>query len=388
MISIKNEKKKRISKKNKSSWRKHVDVRDVEEFLEEQRLEERLGEPLSELKNEELFTVDGNFNKNKLTAKEEKRLRLAAPPKCFSMLQPHTKVPDPITKRNHLRTREERMCPILKRKENERKLKGILKFRERQSITDRKKHEMKLKEKKSDGFTKDIWNNQDKLDQDEWVDKSTKRHMLRGIGKLDKINSRVKLDKNAAIPNVEIPHPGTSYNPSFKDHTDLLMEIAEKETKIIKEEEHIKRVTKDMFKKVSAGVTNDIWLKEMSQGLPEEGHSSGEDEISTADENPYKSVNPPVENKRKTMKQRRKLKYEEPDVVFSMKEDLTGNLRNLKVKGSLLSDRFTSLQKRNLLAVTARHNRRKSKVRKFVKPGFKDDWKKTIAGTNIVPARK
>lgn len=43
MITNMKEKKKRVSKKNKSSWRKHVDVKDVDEFLEEQRLEERLG---------------------------------------------------------------------------------------------------------------------------------------------------------------------------------------------------------------------------------------------------------------------------------------------------------------------------------------------------------
>lgn len=36
-------KRKRISKKLKSSWRKHVDLTDVDNFLEEQRLTERLG---------------------------------------------------------------------------------------------------------------------------------------------------------------------------------------------------------------------------------------------------------------------------------------------------------------------------------------------------------
>lgn len=36
-------KKKRVSKKNKIAWRKHVDITDVENFLEDQRLEERLG---------------------------------------------------------------------------------------------------------------------------------------------------------------------------------------------------------------------------------------------------------------------------------------------------------------------------------------------------------
>lgn len=36
-------KKKHVSKKNKKDWRKHCDIRDVEAFLEDQRLEERLG---------------------------------------------------------------------------------------------------------------------------------------------------------------------------------------------------------------------------------------------------------------------------------------------------------------------------------------------------------
>lgn len=32
-----------ISKKNKKSWRKHTDIKDVENFLDDRRLEERLG---------------------------------------------------------------------------------------------------------------------------------------------------------------------------------------------------------------------------------------------------------------------------------------------------------------------------------------------------------
>jgi hypothetical protein len=36
-------KKKRVSKKSKKSWRKHTDTEDVDSFLDEKRLEERLG---------------------------------------------------------------------------------------------------------------------------------------------------------------------------------------------------------------------------------------------------------------------------------------------------------------------------------------------------------
>lgn len=39
----KGRKKKRVSKKNKKSWRKHTDTKDVDSFLDDKRLEERLG---------------------------------------------------------------------------------------------------------------------------------------------------------------------------------------------------------------------------------------------------------------------------------------------------------------------------------------------------------
>lgn len=35
--------KKRASRKNKRAWRKNIDHQDVDNFLEEQRLEERIG---------------------------------------------------------------------------------------------------------------------------------------------------------------------------------------------------------------------------------------------------------------------------------------------------------------------------------------------------------
>lgn len=35
--------KKHVSMKKKSAWRKHTDITDVENFLDEQRLQERIG---------------------------------------------------------------------------------------------------------------------------------------------------------------------------------------------------------------------------------------------------------------------------------------------------------------------------------------------------------
>ncbi|XP_020618292.1 glioma tumor suppressor candidate region gene 2 protein-like [Orbicella faveolata] len=51
-------KRKRVSKKSKQSWRKHTDFKDVEDYLEEERREERTGGPVSEKPDEGLFFVD------------------------------------------------------------------------------------------------------------------------------------------------------------------------------------------------------------------------------------------------------------------------------------------------------------------------------------------
>ena len=48
-------------------------------------------------------------------------------------------------------------------------------------------------------------------------------------------------------------------------------------------------------------------------------------------------------------KQLSKHAFEEPELDLKLTEELTGSLRSLKPEGSLLADRFKSLQKRNLI---------------------------------------
>lgn len=179
----------------------------------------------------------------------------------------------------------------------------------------------------------------------------------------------------------------------------------------------------------------------MAQGLP--GTEGKEEHTNNSDGDEYSAVNPPVKNKKKTAKQRRKqreqlelkkallqaksqkrkiadiyklkfiekqieqnekktrllqekrkkaeeykkkeaqrlgpLKFEEADVELITGEELSGNLRKLRTKGNLLADRFKSLQKRSILQPTVRHTVKRSKVKKYIKPDRKDDWQKTVA---------
>lgn len=77
-------------------------------------------------------------------------------------------------------------------------------------------------------------------------------HAVRNTSDLkEKSNYRPQTAANI-IPSFENPHPGTSYNPSFKDHLDVATEVSKLEMKTQKEEKHLNRVTQQMFKQISS----------------------------------------------------------------------------------------------------------------------------------------
>uniref|UniRef100_A0A1B6HNM7 Ribosome biogenesis protein NOP53 n=1 Tax=Homalodisca liturata TaxID=320908 RepID=A0A1B6HNM7_9HEMI len=432
-------KRKGVSMKNKKSWRKHTDIKDVENFLDDQRLEERLGGSFNERKDKDIF-VDDKTPDIELSAKiSNKKINASQPLRCFQLLQPWTSVPDPITKRNRVRTKEERKSAIRKLIEETKRKNGIVKKKDLISKQSRQiTKALKQNVPKRGEFKEDIWENDEKnpLGDGEWLHEETNRHVLKSIGKL-KVRPSKTYAKNrskvlpSGLPATEAPHPGLSYNPSFTDHQDLLTKIAEKEMKLMKEEEHLNRVTSNMFSKVTPEENYNLWMSEMSQGLDK---TPGSDDDNGGE---YSAINPPTSFlKKKTLKTRRKLKeakkeahekqklkvekkksadiyrlrlmakeisnkeqkwaavkekrqkkkasevnrtkklakrkFEEPDIEFNRPHEIAGNLRALQPEGNILSDRFHSMQKRNILEVTTKQLKcHRRKVKKFFKPGHK-----------------
>ncbi|KAK4882573.1 hypothetical protein RN001_005892 [Aquatica leii] len=430
------QKKRRVSKKSKLSWRKHVDITDVENFLEEKRLEERLGKPVSEKTDDELFLIDALPTpkpKNVITSKQKRRKLLRESiPKCFSILTSYTEVADPLGKRNHVKT-QHKSEPVLKKKIRKLEIKGSVIPSLRAIKTRRKK--LISKEKIID-FARDAWDKNSKDEDQEWINDDTKKHTLHGRSQYRKSVPSNVLSKPSILPAIEPPHPGMSYNPNFKDHQELMKAVVEKEKKLMKEELHLERVTSGMFSKVTVNERDTNWLVEMSQGLTkieESDHSDGE----------YKSINPPVKNKKKDLKQRRRhrehlktqheqrlkkkqkrkltdiqkinvieqeinkeskktdlikskrikkieykkkepkrlstRKFEEEEIQFNAPENISGNLRNVVKEGDILVDRFKSFERRNILRPSSKHHHKKGKFKKFTRPGHKDDWKCTVA---------
>lgn len=208
------------------------------------------------------------------------------------------------------------------------------------------------------------------------------------------------------------------------DHQSLITKVVGTEEKIIKEEKHLKRVTTLMFSKVTPEERDRQRLKEMSAGMDEEEDEAKEEEEEQDALTSSISINPPVENKKKSktarnkelkqkelqkklqekkalkkqvadlnrikslkaevlaeeedlneMKKKRKktafkkkfepkrlgrLKYVEPDQDLTMPQDLAGNVRNIKTESSLLVDRFKNFQKRNILPVSVATGKQKN----------------------------
>lgn len=86
------------------------------------------------------------------------------------------------------------------------------------------------------------------------------------------------------------------------------------------------------------------------------------------------------ERKAKREEQRRfephrlsKYPFEEEEIDFSTPENISGNLRNVKSEGSLLTDRFKSLQRRNILPPSKDLGlRRRREVKRYTRTTHKE----------------
>merc|ERR1719510_633215 len=251
------------------------------------------------------------------------------------------------------------------------------------------------------------------VENSEWLEQEIKYHTLKNTRQRKNKLPRDFHAKQSALSAVELPHEGTSYNPSYKDHQDLLWKAAMVELNKEKEQHKIDFHTTDMFPKSSEAPNEKTWVAEMSEGIATLQKDQGniedvEDESSVIDDTDQLKMNKlktrkqrkkelklKMEEKRKEYGKRKKMKvldvfrvktmnkeiaaeqkkiaeniakrqrkkeikkglpdaitghkFEEQDLDLKLSEQLTGSLKSLKPEGNLLNDRFKSMQKRNII---------------------------------------
>jgi len=475
----------KASKKNKKSWRKNVDMQQVNQFLDEQRFEERVGGSFSDRPDEKLFSIETEANGEKEAKKNRKEIK---PLRCFANLEglPGAKDPKPV--RNHTLTPEERENPIVKAMKQQKIKSGKVQKKFKDKRADRAAH-LKMKEagkeeaatRRRTKFDFDLWDAESEVkgmkaavsDKDrekaeglkDWVKEEGLVHNAIGQAKyVPKYSKSRNFSTGTSLPAVEVPDPGASYNPNLDDHQNLLWKAAIVEIQKEKDLQKIERATTAMFPTKKDAPTEKSYMQEMSEGIAEltgeneeendedvEVNSEieeGEEKINeTGDEvskeklvgddnedDESKTILKPktrkqkrdkrkrmfeeqqkgrdkdtklreieitrlksikkelkAEDKKTTENQERRAKateekmagplklsnyeFEPQEIEIKLSDELTGNLRNLRPEGSLLEDRFKSLQKRNMIEVRVKQKTVKRLKRKtFEKRSHKMGW--------------
>jgi len=438
----------KASKKNKKSWRKNVDMSDVNEYLEEKRFEERVGGSVTDKPDEALFTLDTNVD-TELSETKRKR-REDKPLKCFALLNGLPGAANPVPVRNHTLTPEQRENPIVKDKRLRNIKEGKIQKKHLDRVKDRKTHLEKKEATKAEAKTRrrttfdfDLWDDEgskkdgtknEKLPDKDWVNKEALVQTAIGTSQYVPRSAKDRtVTSGSKLEAVEVPESGASYNPSLQDHQELLWKAAMVEIDKEKENQRIERLTTGMFPSKDHAPSAESKMKELSEGIVELGDDAEEDEneeeiekivignkpktrrqlrdrrkkifsdqkkerekdvkIREIEVSRVKSIKKELKaNEVKTEERKEKkkaaaeeklhgpirlsnYKYEPQEIEIKLSDELTGNLRNLKQEGSLLEDRFKSLQRRNMIEVRVKQKTvRKLKRKTFEKRSHKMGW--------------
>jgi len=419
----------KVSKNKKRNW-KHVDIQEIEEHLEDERLQERTGGLVADKSNEQLFFVDkvteavaSSENAVRSSKRQQKAL------KCHSNLLPDPNIKPARVAHNVKQSTLKRLCAGRKQRLEQ----GILTTTEKVSAEQRKaavkQSSIKRRTKNHVNIAKyDLWAEDVKnydVEPDEHYMKVTRKRAV-NVPKHHYV-------KPSGLAAVEVPHAGSSYNPPLDEYQSLLLKAHEIEIIKEKKEMQVIRATDDMFPDKSQAPTESDYIQEMSAGLyeaPEEDASDTEDG--------GLSVNPPIRREdKKTITQRNKekkqkletekaqkqkeeriaknalratklmkkevgkievqrkdrlarkaqlkeqfknkpkklgrLQYEHEEIEVKLTDELEGSLRLLRPEGHLLEDRFKSLQRRNIIEPRKRAKRlRKYKLKEFEKKTHKE----------------
>ncbi|XP_002162604.2 ribosome biogenesis protein NOP53 isoform X1 [Hydra vulgaris] len=383
------------SKKSKKSWRKHTDIADVEEHLDNVRREERTGGLLENKSDESIFFHD----------------------KVIKGVPDRSGVKKKVAENDEEEDDDEET--YVSQKERQKR---------KQDIEAKKEEEQAKKERNKQIHS--IWGQEKLTVVDAYIEPAIKKAKIKpktvGKGKAD-------------IKAVLTPEPGTSYNPDYDSHQNLLKKAYDAQMKKMIEEQKlndkVKMVSVDELKKQTK-----LWLKEMSEGL--NFHKSEDNDDHLDDSSNQGTIKLSSKKRVKTSKMRKreklnkiedrkkiemkvakvimndvfriktlkkeireeekkiaermkqksekmlqtatrtkrlsKYKFEDPEIAFNLSEELAPTLREMKPDGNLLIDNFKSLQRRNIIeprkpVVPKRRSKRKIYTKKsYLTPTIKD----------------
>uniref|UniRef100_A0A182QJX8 Ribosome biogenesis protein NOP53 n=1 Tax=Anopheles farauti TaxID=69004 RepID=A0A182QJX8_9DIPT len=345
--------KKHVSRKLKSSWRKHIDITDVEQFLEDQRQDERAGDRSIPAKADvELYSVEKQPTRPKATLREIRRHKFEALPRSLLPLVNTSNVPDPIVQRNVKKNRNT-LPPVAQ------PLVRIHKKAPRSNI--------------SKSTAEDIWA-RDPVPEtlsSEWIGKDLVHHTLRNTGKPLVVNLPERMDsKERYVPlKKKLPHSGSSYNPAIDDYLNLKAKVVKQEMVVIKKEDFLDRNVTQKFVQKRKKPVSKTKLRQRVQKYVEEKQIQQELnkllEIENVDE-----INKELEKQEKTLERvkrarirRKKALRNKIDLPYDFVEptQLSGSLRTLQPLNNLVATGVVKARKISIIKKTRAKAMRKER---------------------------
>ncbi|XP_035626848.1 ribosome biogenesis protein NOP53-like [Oncorhynchus keta] len=418
---------KRVNKNKKKNWNKHSDIQDVEEFLDDVRLQERAtGGLISEKPDDSLFFVDIGEQKKSVLPEVQERKKgkksKSRPLRIDLILQHDSLVPPP---KDVLAYQQPNAKKLRRIAENAEKLAamGVLPRRQKRLLNRRPATKTSKAKTAANNFPDrpyyDLWGGEAKETADPYYLEQTGK---RRVKRPEKLNA-----KPSILPAVEVIAPGGSYNPDFFSHQALLLEAHEVE---VKRERAELRIERQLAVKQEDTATEETVFQELVEGLVEEEEEEEEEEDDV-------SIRGGLQQEKKTEKERKReradkiksqqkqaarvftdkkqqlfqlrsiqatlkrreqrtrervaqrkanqeaeksmprrlgrLKFQAQDLEIQLSDEIPGSLRTLKPEGSVLKDRFKSMQKRNMIEPRERAKfKRRHKVKYVEKRAFRE----------------
>ncbi|KAF6736033.1 Glioma tumor suppressor candidate region gene 2 protein [Oryzias melastigma] len=426
---------KRVNKNKKKNWSKHSDINDVEDFLEDIRHQERTtGGLLSEKPDDTLFFLDVGQtekaeNKEPEPVQGEKgKRRVQRPLRIDLILQHDSKVPPPKNVTAYQQPNAKKLRRIAQKAE-QLAAKGVLPRRQKRLLNRRSADKTVKKAEANNNPDREfysMWGDKEEEvtdPADPWYLQQTGKRV---VPRPEKLNQ-----KPSVLPAVEVIAPGGSYNPDFLAHQALLQEAHDVEVQKQKQEDKLQR---QLAVRKEDRATEETILHEQVEGLvededEEDAAAPNEDEadsavaaIAVAEKKTerqrkkekaekikvqlrqasrrqteqqqqlfqLRSIKSSIKQQELKTKSRRiqrkarqeaqkaqprrlgKLKFQAQDLEVQLSDELAASLRQLKPEGSILKDRFKSLQKRNLIEPRERAKfKRRLKVKYVEKRAFR-----------------
>ncbi|QRW13313.1 Nop53 (60S ribosomal biogenesis) [Ceratobasidium sp. AG-Ba] len=246
------------TRKGKKAWRKNVDIEDVEDTLEDLREEERItGGPVHAKSNAELFEIDVHGD-NQL----KKKLQGHKPLKSTQILSERSAVPAVFSVPTPTASNSSR--PRIRVSAAERAHLARIAHRTANpldAVQGRSRLPTSEAVRRSGKY--DIWSSENLSPDEAWVREvrtSEAKEILLPIVRSHRERApprgppSVPPLTSAPLPSaVKVPEQGTSYNPTYEAHQDLLRAAHEREAKRVEEYERAEAIRRRMEAAREAG---------------------------------------------------------------------------------------------------------------------------------------